>query len=114
MSKRIKLVTERDVIKSVAERWKDQYQFDDGRWASAGVTPGNEVYAILRSLDLETTTAAKINSLLGNDSWTTRECLSCLMSVKTCISFNGRHICIPCVRKGAVAAGIIDPNGGAE
>jgi len=75
----MKLITQRDRIRNVAERWKEQYcrrAFSPAankavnHWSptSAHADTG-EIYNKLAALDGETATPAEIAAIIGNDSW---------------------------------------------
>ena len=69
----LKLITQRDLIRDLAKRWAEQY--GSSYWKN-----DEEKQSILRKLeaaDLETATAADIEAVIGNNSWTTLECDVC-------------------------------------
>jgi hypothetical protein len=69
----MKIITERDEIRTVAERWKKQY----GRsmWAN---DPGKqEIARQLEALDKETADRWVVAAIIGNDSWIDTRCDSC-------------------------------------
>lgn len=72
----IKIVTDRDMIRSVAEDFKEQYQFEDGHWCAMLFTPGDKVYERLLTLDTETCSINDVNRIMGTD-WLTVNCQSC-------------------------------------
>ncbi len=68
-----KIITERDLIRTVADRWAEQYE--TGYYAKDA-----EKQAILRSLrylDKETCSADDVNKIIGNKSWTRMHCSEC-------------------------------------
>ena len=60
----MKLITERDLIRSVSSRWNEQYK----HWP-----PGDR----LAALDLEVVTADEVAGIIGNTSWTHIKCDEC-------------------------------------
>jgi hypothetical protein len=61
----MKLITQRDIIRDIANRWRSQY-------------PASKMYKKLLALNLETVTAKEIDAIVGNDSWTrTPRCSEC-------------------------------------
>jgi hypothetical protein len=69
-----RVVTIRDIIRGVPERYRDQYP--DDREQAGGRNTGS-TYAKLTALDLETATVKDIANIIGNDSWTRLECSVC-------------------------------------
>lgn len=61
----MKLLNERNQVRTVLERWERQYGTSDR--PRAAHKP--EVRAKLAELDLETATAADVAAAIGNDSW---------------------------------------------
>lgn len=72
----IKIVTDRDMIRSVAEDFKEQYQLEGGHWSAMFFTPGDVVYNRLMALDLETCTAEDVHRVMGA-GWLVVNCQSC-------------------------------------
>ena len=72
------LLTTRTKIRSVADRGKEQYCRGD-RWCEAwrGRKPADVIYKRLAALDVETATAADVEEIIGNDSWTVIDCDEC-------------------------------------
>jgi hypothetical protein len=67
------LVTKRDLIKNVANRWREQYpEVNSGKHSRFVQT-----YRDLLALDLGTCTADEVDAVIGNSSWTRNECQSC-------------------------------------
>lgn len=59
----MKLITERSLIRGVAQRWREQYPL--GR-----AEKFDEIYCRLAALNAETATAEEIEKIIGNSSWT--------------------------------------------
>lgn len=100
------LITERDKIRGVADAWDKQYtgwQHDAQKMAI-----GRE----LRKLDKETATAADVERIIGNDSWTQQECDECKQAVKAVVQVgdepyyesNTVLLCVHCIGKAAELA----------
>lgn len=69
----MKIITERDRIRNVAERWAQVYE--KGYYANDPVKQG--ILQSLRMLNPETCSAADVNKVIGNKSWTTMRCNEC-------------------------------------
>lgn len=75
----MKLITQRDQIRTVAERWKEQYcrrAFSPAAnavidfWSTTYSNESTEaIYNKLAALDGETATAADVDAIIGNNSW---------------------------------------------
>lgn len=66
----MKLITQRDLIKGVYERWLHQYpepQPEDKK----------QIATILSKLDLSVASAKEIDEIIGNNTWTTELCQEC-------------------------------------
>lgn len=113
----MKLLTERVLIREVAQRWKAQYA------GYRGPTPSDtaEKAAIghkLAALDAETATAADVAAIIGNDSWTRidhcDECgaenLAVAVRLADDTESSSADICLPCLRKAVrLASGVEVP-----
>jgi len=79
------LTTQRDRIRTVAERWRETYEpFTDDRprfsWRTGMVSPPlntRQIAEQLDALDPETATDEEVNVIIGNDSWTRLTCDEC-------------------------------------
>lgn len=101
----MKLLTERVLIREVAQRWKQQYA------GYRGPNPADtaEKHAIghkLAALDGETATAADVAAIIGNESWTRidhcDECHAENLSIAVLLaddSSSSATICVPCLRQ---------------
>lgn len=67
------VTTERDRIRTVAERWLNQYPVDGERTLRSHRT----ILAKLQAMDPETATSAEVEAVIGNGSWTTDRCNEC-------------------------------------
>lgn len=77
----MKRLTERDVIRGVAEQWDAQYSI-----GITGVKPraNDEQLAIskrLRAMNLDKVKASTVDKVTGNNSWTKIECEVCAKRV---------------------------------
>ena len=93
----MKIITERDQIRQVAEMWDKQY---------SGAGHGADKYAIssrLRALNLEQATRKQVEAIIGNSSWTTSSCCECEKYVSTFVVLSyyssSVNICFRCVQK---------------
>lgn len=81
----MKIITQRQLIRNVANRWREQYfKLDD----SLDDIPVNgkskrQIQTELDSLDKEIATAQDINNIIGNGSWTRLRCDECGQEVET-------------------------------
>lgn len=104
------VITERELIRSVAARWRHQYG-DRGDYSSRRLRSGKtaaEVAAQLDQLDPETATAADVARIIGNDSWTrVAECDEC-RGRAPCVVEVGEppdyesstaRLCLPCAER---------------
>lgn len=92
-------ITQRDLIKSVAIRWRNQY-FDMPAEKSS-------IYAALLLLDKEKAAALDVKNIIGNDSWTALSCHECGQYVEEVMSLGQEpdyeshtaNVCFPCLCK---------------
>ena len=97
------LITERQLVREVAERWKDQY-FINETWPDG---PDNEdIYKKLLAMP-RWATAATVAEIIGNDSWTSIRCDECGKNVKSAMRLgeepdyesNTVKLCLACLKK---------------
>jgi hypothetical protein len=69
----IKIITERDLIKKVPDRWYEQYAPFDSQFTVDKLS----TYEKLKKLDTALCTANDVYSIIGNSSWTTMICDNC-------------------------------------
>jgi hypothetical protein len=69
---RPRLLTVRQCIRTVAERWRYQYPGPQNVQGTRGDT-----WRALQALDVETATAEDVAQIIGNDSWTSIKCNAC-------------------------------------
>lgn len=65
------VTTKRDLIMSVAERWRRQYP------APLAASDKEEIYERLTKLNLLTCSAEEVAAVIGNESWTRMKCDEC-------------------------------------
>lgn len=85
--KQIKHLRLRDLIKTVADRWKSHYLREGGWYVGGG--DKSVIYEDLLKLDLETASSKDVADVIGNDSWTNLECCHCSAYVDEVIFLNG-------------------------
>ena len=93
-------VTQRDLIQTVAKRWRDQY------WDSRDLDKSRKALALTR-LDKDTASADDVAQIVGNKSWTQLLCDECGTEVESVVCIGGkpevgrksRYICKPCLKK---------------
>jgi len=69
------VITQRQMIESVVQRWKDTYGAD------SNVGRRLETFRALQKLDLKTATAEEVDKIIGNNHWTTCLCHECRQHV---------------------------------
>ena len=93
----MKLITERDLIRGVADAWGRQFISTSGEH--------NETKMRLVSLNKETATADEVNEIIGNASWTNIKCDQCGTLVKLVVQVgkvpayesNTANLCTTCL-----------------
>ncbi|MGE0853282.1 MAG: hypothetical protein AB7O44_27345 [Hyphomicrobiaceae bacterium] len=103
----MRIIRQRDMIRGVRARWRKQYP-DDGRQLACGESAG-DVFARLSGLDLETCSAADVEEIIGNDTWTTAACSECGRSVPDVVTLGEARdseieVCLPCIGRAAALA----------
>ena len=95
------VITERALIKGVADRWDAQYEKHRGDpdWADKFVI-GEQ----LRALNLSRVSAATVEKIIGNSSWTDITCDACRAKVVRAVQFETREdstftLCPACLEK---------------
>ncbi len=81
----MKITTQRDLIRKVAKRWREQYEpFTNDppifSWRTGTYSPPiskRQIAEKLDAIDTETATAADVEAIIGNDSWTDLKCDEC-------------------------------------
>jgi hypothetical protein len=72
------LPTEREMIRTVADRWRRQYYNERTKtWTTTRFDSGEAVYVQLRGLDPESATSADVAAIIGNDTWCGHFCSEC-------------------------------------
>jgi len=95
------VITKREIIKSVVERWGQTYR--NNSYGEDKL----EILERLKLLDLETVGAVTINNIIGNNSWTTLKCSECGKDSIVVIQVGEEpdyesatiQICLPCIDK---------------
>jgi hypothetical protein len=97
----LSVLTERDLIRGVADRWRKQYF--DGRTQSWRQSLGDSclTYDRLAALDPESATAADVNAIVGNKTWSRPECgVCCERAIKVVVIANcdsDAQVCPACL-----------------
>jgi hypothetical protein len=115
----MKLITQRDLIRKVAERWHQQYDHypEDDR-PLFSVRNGmrtqlnkREIASHLDMLNKETATADDVNTIIGNKSWTRLTCDECGSETITEVmevgqepdyESNTARLCLECIKKAYI------------
>lgn len=73
-----KLITQRDLIRTVAQRWRELWpssrDYEKAGWCESTI---GEISRKLLALDVETATQADVDGIIGNSSWVTMYCDEC-------------------------------------
>lgn len=100
----MKFITAREKILNVAGRWARQYP--DGKAGHHA-----DVSAKLQALNPATATAAEVNAIIGNDSWTTEWCDECGTYHEAVIQLGedaNIHLCANCAKIIGAASGVLN------
>ena len=99
----MKLLTERTLIREVAQRWAEQYS--GAHWRKD--KEKQDIGRRLAALDPERATASDVAAIIGNDSWTRIDhCDECgaenipaVVRLADDDASSATDICLPCLRK---------------
>lgn len=104
------IITERQIIKGVRERWLTQYANyrDTDRLWDKSRTVG-DIRAAVNALDLDKCTRADVDRAIGNNSWAANECDECKQHRPALVHFGDdpdyesrwQDICLDCITKAA-------------
>lgn len=74
----MKLITRQDLANTVAERWRKQYQLEDGSWRQLYIGVGDSKSIFIQLIDLGPQPKPDdINKIIGNGTWTGLTCDEC-------------------------------------
>jgi len=103
----VRLIHERDTIRTVRNRWTEQYKkYDDGHRFAFGNKTVGQIRRELETLDLETCSAGAVEKVIGNDSWGAIKCCECRTPHPTLVSidtYGGEYevgLCLSCLADG--------------
>jgi hypothetical protein len=96
----MKVITERELIKTVPQRWKSRYS--SGKYGQDKIV----IMEQLDNLNIDTVSSEEISKIIGNNSWTLLKCNECNKSVKTVIQLGDEpdyeshtvFICLECIK----------------
>lgn len=99
------LITTRDLIRGVAEKWAAQYSHNNYRNDVEKQKIGRQ----LKAMDAETADSALVKSIIGNDSWTSLVCDECDEHVSAVVEVGAEpdyesataKLCFDCVNQAA-------------
>jgi len=99
----MEIITKRQVIQGVQERWNRQYSRMRSNHPLINVGPQ------LESLNLDIVSADDVNKIIGNNSWTALSCDECKKDVEAIIvvgeepdyESSTARVCFDCIRKAA-------------
>lgn len=105
----MELITTRSQIRSVAERWKQQYPTDQ---TTMHFKSTDAIHARLLALDTETATAEEVIAIIGNGSWTRIRCDQCGQEVDAAVvcgeepdyESHTANLCVPCLESALALA----------
>jgi hypothetical protein len=110
----MKVITKRDLILSVGERWCEQYAYSIRDPKERQHKHVMLVRDRLRKLNLETCEEGEVLKIVGNAGWTALICDQCEAHVTTVAEFQTAYgdettmrICMRCVLAAAEAIGMI-------
>lgn len=105
---KMRIVTQRDLIRGVAAKWAAQYHYainkpdEDQPWPT-GQTK-TSIWEALKALDGEVATAAQVNEIIGNSSWVALNCDECGVATEQVLMFgtsgyesSSHGLCAKCV-----------------
>lgn len=106
----MKIIVERDVIRTVRDRYMEQYKgyADDYMLGyGAGRRPCGESRKRLAALDLETCSRADVDAAIGNTGWASLTCDECGEDVERIVRIGQepdyearwQDLCLPCLKK---------------
>ena len=101
----MKLITERGLIREVANRWREQYP------AGRSGADKDQIWQRLSELDPEKASAEEVGRIIGNKSWATICCDECMNDTKAVVelgeepSWESRtiHLCRACAEAALTA-----------
>ncbi len=110
-----RLITQRDLILGVAEKWRGQYADairalnKDPDSLTGHQLKNAKVYAKLLKLKGDTATAGDVAAIIGNDSWTEIHCDQCEKSVLAAVVVGAdmdydsatAMLCVDCLEQAA-------------
>jgi hypothetical protein len=101
----MKLITKRDIIKSIPGKWEEQYLYGlDFFDTDEDIENEELIYNEIMKLDIDTCSEKEINDIIGNDSWSSLECSECGKRVDTLVELVDNYeseynICLDCLEK---------------
>lgn len=106
------ILTERDCIRSVRDRWNSRYPDDNFRFVQ-GETAG-AVRKRLKRLNLDTCSRADVDKAIGRDGWADAKCDVCGKAKPAVLQFGdkgydctGIDICEDCLKEALVAFSVV-------
>lgn len=74
---RVEIVTQRDIIRGAAKRFRESYGSDLDSVSWKGDKTRRDILNELEALDADTASAAQVDEIIGNNSWTGFNCDLC-------------------------------------
>lgn len=104
----MELITKRQLINSVAARWKRQYFHGPKGWAITAGGKSDDRYKRLKDLPQDAT-EDQVMGIIGNDSWTRIVCDECERSVDSAVQLGEPPdyesatavVCLDCLKAAA-------------
>lgn len=98
----MRIVTIRDVIRTVVEKYKEQYGNKLDQATLVGVP--RDILRNLEKLDLETATASNVVAITKNSSWVSLRCINCGKERTEVVAIfyleDEIHLCESCLQNG--------------
>ena len=103
----MKVITQRELIQSVADRWHAQYQpftHDSAPWTIGKTKSG--IWRELVALNKDEATTQEVDTIIGNKSWTRMMCDQCEQDADSVIQVGAAldyesataHLCRSCLQ----------------
>lgn len=109
----MKLVSKRDIIRGVRERWLSQYKhYANGYICGWCNRPAGEIRAALNALDLETCSSEDVDKAIGTEGWAKNGCDVCDADCETIVQIGEdpgydarwQDLCGDCLSQAAALA----------
>lgn len=111
----MRIVTERDVIRDVRDRWDRQYEKYTNEYRLYGGKTVGSIRDALSLLDLEHCSVADVTAAIGTDGWAANKCDECgehkqvLVHIGDEPDYDARYqeLCVECLRAAIEIAALV-------